>query len=85
VTEQFLCNYGLNPKYVDQISKDSLRITGTDRDGEARIVELSGHQFFIATLFLPQLSSTPEAPHPILLAYLKATRIYKEVQDKKWT
>jgi CTP synthase (UTP-ammonia lyase) len=77
VTEQFTCNYGLNPEYHDEISSGGLRIAGIDVDGEARIVELAEHRFFIATLFLPQLSSTPEVPHPILLAYLKAAVAFR--------
>jgi CTP synthase (UTP-ammonia lyase) len=77
VTEQFRCNYGLNPKYADKLSQGGLQIIGTDRNGEARIVELPGHRFFMATLFLPQLSSTPEAPHPVILAYLKAAGAFK--------
>ncbi|MCK7513630.1 MAG: hypothetical protein MZV70_62820 [Desulfobacterales bacterium] len=37
---------------------------GVDREGEARVVELTSHRFFLATLFLPQLASSLEAPHP---------------------
>jgi CTP synthase (UTP-ammonia lyase) len=74
VTEQFRCNYGLNPKYRDEISQSGLRVAGIDLEGEVRIVELSEHRFFVATLFLPQLSSTPETPHPLIMAYLKAAQ-----------
>ena len=74
VTEQFRCNYGLNPKYRDEISQSALRVAGIDVEGEVRIVELSQHRFFVATLFLPQLSSTPETPHPLIMAYLKAAQ-----------
>ena len=72
--EQFACNYGLNPAYREQISRGELKIAGTGPEGEVRVVELSEHRFFIATLFLPQLSSTAESPHPLLLAYLKAAQ-----------
>lgn len=72
VTEQFRCNYGLNQNYLSYFSNGALKVTGTDRAGEARIVELSGHPFFVATLFLPQLLSQPGAPHPLVLAYLAA-------------
>ncbi|MGE5206215.1 MAG: hypothetical protein ACM3PW_11395 [Chlamydiota bacterium] len=40
--------------------------------GEARAVELVGHPFFVATLFQPQLSSSPEKPHPLLTAFIQA-------------
>jgi CTP synthase (UTP-ammonia lyase) len=72
VVEEFLCNYGLNPKYRDKISQGGLSVAGIDFEGGVRIVELAAHRFFIATLFLPQLSSSIETPHPLIIAYLKA-------------
>jgi CTP synthase (UTP-ammonia lyase) len=77
VTEQFRCNYGLNPNYQAEISRSGLQIAGIDLAGEVRIVELPRHRFFMATLFLPQLSSTPERPHPLILAYLKAAVAFR--------
>ena len=70
--EQFSCNYGLNSAYRDRISAGELKVAGVDFNGEARMVEISDHRFFIATLFLPQLSSSPDRPHPLIIAYLKA-------------
>jgi CTP synthase (UTP-ammonia lyase) len=70
IEEQFRCNYGLNPLYADQFSRHDLCITGVGPEGEARIVELEHHPFFVATLFLPQLSSTAEMPHPLIFRYL---------------
>lgn len=75
--EQFACNYGLNPAYREQIRRGELKISGIGPAGEVRVVELSGHRFFIATLFLPQLSSTAESPHPLLLAYLKEAQAFQ--------
>lgn len=69
--EQFKCNYGLNEKYRTQLAKDNLKIAGTDPDQNVRIIELADHPFFIATLFLPQLTSTPRQPHPLIKAYLE--------------
>ena len=71
-SEQFRCNYGLNPAYQEQIGSGELKVVGVDLDGQARIVELPAHRFFIATLFLPQLSSSPGSPHPLIVAYLRA-------------
>jgi CTP synthase (UTP-ammonia lyase) len=73
-TEQFHCNYGLNPEFRDRIGRGQLKIAGVDLDGEVRIVELSDHPFYVATLFLPQVSSRPENPHPLIVAYLKAAQ-----------
>ena len=51
-----------------------LRVSGTDANGEIRIVELAGHLFFLATLFLPRTRSTPAAPHPLIAGYAAAIR-----------
>ena len=72
VTEQFHCNYGLNPQFREKVGKGQLKITGVDLDGEVRIVELRDHPFCVATLFLPQVSSKPDRPHPLIVAYLRA-------------
>ena len=76
-TEHFRCNYGLNQTFLSSFSHGPLNITGTDKVGEARIVELSGHPFFVATLFLPQLQTHPKAPHPLVLAYLTAASAWR--------
>lgn len=82
VAEQFRCNYGLNPAYRDQIGNGELQVVGVDPDGEARVVELSHHRFFIATLFLPQFSSSPDMPHPLIVAYLKAALAFQAFQRR---
>ena len=74
VMEQFACNYGLNPAYREHISAGGLQVTGLDPTGEVRIVELREHRFFMATLFLPQVSSGPDRPHPLIMAYLQAAQ-----------
>lgn len=72
VAEQYYCNFGLNPEYRSLFDGNELCIVGSDQDGEPRIVELSTHRFFIATLFVPQVTSLPEHPHPLIAAYLRA-------------
>jgi CTP synthase (UTP-ammonia lyase) len=71
--EQFRCNYGLNPAFRTAVLSGALRISGIDSDGDVRIVELNNHRFFIATLFLPQLSSNFARPHPVIAAFLRAS------------
>ncbi len=71
-SEQYYCNFGLNPEYQQLLDQGGLRIVGTDASGEARILELPDHPFFVATLFVPPLSSTETQPHPLLLAFVKA-------------
>ena len=75
VIEKFTCNYGLNEAYGPDISTGNLSITGFDEDGNARIIELPGHPFYLATLFLPQLSSQEGRPHPLIPAFLQAALV----------
>ena len=77
VVEQFRCSYGINPEYRDTIEDGTLKVAGLGPDGEVRVIELTGHRFFIATLFLLQLSSSAEAPHPLIGAYLKAAMDFR--------
>jgi CTP synthase (UTP-ammonia lyase) len=38
-------------------------------------VELPGRRFFIATLYQPQLSSTEDRPHPVIVEFLAAAAV----------
>jgi CTP synthase (UTP-ammonia lyase) len=72
-TERYYCNFGLNPDRVDELVAAGLVVSGTDQQGEVRIVELADHPFFVATLFVPQTSSTLVRPHPLVTAFVAAT------------
>jgi CTP synthase (UTP-ammonia lyase) len=72
VLEKFSCNYGLNPLFQDKFFLRRLRSTGEDLGGETRIVELSDHPFYVATLFVPQIISVPDRSHPLIVSYLRA-------------
>lgn len=80
-SEQFRCNFGLNPLYRAMLLSGRLQCTGVDREGEVRVVELTNHRFFIATLYLPQLASRPEAPHPLIRAYLSAAVAFHDERN----
>jgi CTP synthase (UTP-ammonia lyase) len=77
VLEQFYCNYGLNPRFRKEIGKGKLSVTGVDPEGEVRIVESPDHPFYVAVLFLPQVYSKPERPHPLINAFLGAAIAFK--------
>jgi CTP synthase (UTP-ammonia lyase) len=72
VQEQYRCNFGVNPDYVDVLRSSVLRIVGSDDEGVVRVVELAEHPFFVGTLFVPQLTSTPSAPHPLVSGFIRA-------------
>lgn len=70
-TEEYYCNFGVNPDKVSLLASGALRITGSDAEGEMRVIELPGHPFFLGTLFVPQTRSTRNSPHPLVSAFLK--------------
>lgn len=70
-TENYYCNFGLNPDYQEMIHRNGFRVVATDAPGAVRVMELTGHPFFIGTLFVPQMRSTPEEPHPLVTGFMK--------------
>jgi CTP synthase (UTP-ammonia lyase) len=80
VVEQFSCDYGLNPRYRQELELGGLRVAGIGQDGAVRIVELPWCRFFVATLFVPQLSSSSGQPHPLIIAYLRAALAFQAVR-----
>jgi CTP synthase (UTP-ammonia lyase) len=74
VTEPYYCTYGLNGDYRTALERAGVIVSGTGTDGEARIIELPSHPFFLATLFLPQARSSPGQPHPVIAGLAAAAR-----------
>lgn len=70
--EQYYCNFGINPDKTELLRSGDLQITGSDAKGEVRVAELPTHPFFIGTLFVPQLRSSPKHPHPLVTAFIGA-------------
>jgi CTP synthase (UTP-ammonia lyase) len=69
---EYFCNFETNPEYVQRWEAAGLRIAARGPGDEMRAFDLPGKRFFLATLFQPQLSSTVEQPHPLVLGYLRA-------------
>lgn len=74
VEEEYFCNYEVNGRYLAGLESAGLKAAAEGERGEVRAVELAEKSFFIATLFLPQLSSREGGPHPVIVAYLDAAR-----------
>jgi len=72
VVEEYRCSYGLAAGYEGLLEGAGLSVSGRDLAGAARVVELAEHPFYLATLFVPQLSSAPRAPHALIRAFLAA-------------
>jgi CTP synthase (UTP-ammonia lyase) len=75
IEERFFCNYEVNDAFRPRLEAAGMKISAIGHQGETRAVELTGHPFFIATLFQPQLTSKHSGePHPLVRAFLQAAR-----------
>ena len=70
--ERTTCNYGLSPGWQHLAEQHGMRVAATDDTGEVRAIERADHRFFVGTLYQPQLSSVPSAPHPVFMGFLEA-------------
>lgn len=70
--EQTTCNYGLEPALMHIADEHGLRVAAVDGTGEVRAVERVDHPFFVGTLYQPQLTTAPGAPHPIWRTFVAA-------------
>jgi CTP synthase (UTP-ammonia lyase) len=69
---EYFCSFEVNKDYLDDWQSAGLRVAALGSDGEMRALELPDKRHFIATLFQPQLSSSFDRPHPIIVGYLRA-------------
>lgn len=71
IVEAYHCSYGLNPHYQSLLEQGGVRVTGVDVSGEARVIEIAQHPFFVGTLFQPERSAFTGVAHPLIMAYLQ--------------
>jgi CTP synthase (UTP-ammonia lyase) len=69
---EYFCSLEASARFVARWQAAGLRPCAAGGDGELRAFELPRSRFFVATLFQPQLSSSYEQPHPIVVGYLRA-------------
>lgn len=74
VYERHRHRYEFNNDYREQFEKAGFVISGTSPDGKlVEAIELAEHPFFIGTQFHPEYIARPHSPHPIFLAFVKAS------------
>jgi CTP synthase (UTP-ammonia lyase) len=73
-TEGYRCSFGLDPRFAAELLAGGLHATAWDDAGEVRGLELSGHPFFVATLFQPERAALEGRVPPIVASFLAAAR-----------
>jgi CTP synthase (UTP-ammonia lyase) len=84
--ERYYCSFGLDESYLPRLESAGMIVGGRDAtDGSVRILRLAGHPFYYLTLFVPQTSSRPAAPHPLVLAFAQAVVTRSKDQRSTFT
>jgi CTP synthase (UTP-ammonia lyase) len=69
---EYMCSLEANAAFVTRWEAAGLRVSARGIHGEMRAFELPSRRFFLATLFRPQLLSSFQEPHPIVLGFMSA-------------
>lgn len=73
IRERHRHRYELNQKYLKKFEENGMKYTAfSDNGRRAEILELEGHQFYMATQYHPEYISRPERPEPIYVAFVEA-------------
>ena len=74
INERHRHRYEFNSEYKTAFELAGMRFTGINPKSElVEIIELNDHPFFLGVQFHPELKSTVEKPHPLFVAFVKAT------------
>ena len=72
VVERHRHRYEVNQKFLPEIEKGGLKVSGLSPDGTlVEFVEAPGKKFFQATQAHPEFKSRPLHPHPLFLEFIK--------------
>jgi CTP synthase len=72
VVERHRHRYEVNQKFLLEIERGGLRVSGTSPDGKlVEFVEAPHLKFFQATQAHPEFKSRPLNPHPLFLEFIK--------------
>lgn len=73
IVERHRHRYEVNQKFLKDIEKGGLTISGLSPDGKlVEYVEAAGNPFFVATQAHPEFKSRPYRPHPLFVGLIKA-------------
>ncbi|KGE05033.1 CTP synthase [Pseudohaliea rubra] len=73
IHERHRHRYEVNNNYVQRLQDAGMRVAGWSADNNlVEMVELPGHQWFIACQFHPEFTSRPRGGHPLFTSYIEA-------------
>lgn len=74
IYERHRHRYEFNNAFREQFEAAGFIVSGTSPDGKlVEAIELADHPFFVGTQFHPEYIARPMTPHPIFMAFIKAS------------
>jgi CTP synthase len=74
VKERHRHRYEFNNEYMAEFEKHGMIATGKNPEtGLVEVVEIPEHPWFVGAQFHPEYKSTVENPHPLFIAFVKAS------------
>jgi CTP synthase len=75
IIERHRHRYEVNQKFLPQIEKGGIVVSGTSPDGQlVEFIEAPDNRFFIATQAHPEFRSRPTRPHPLFAAFITSLK-----------
>ena len=79
ISERHRHRYEVNNRYKNRLEKAGMVISGVnDSLGVVETIEISGHPWFVAGQFHPELKSRVNKAHPLFREFIKASKKYNK-------
>jgi len=79
ISERHRHRYEFNNEYRSILEASGLQITGTHADRKlVEIIEIKDHPWYLGCQFHPEFTSKPMKPHPLFVAFIKASLEQKQ-------
>jgi len=82
VAEYSSSRYSILPQYSELLTK-RFEIGARNQYFDPEILKLKDHNFFLFTMFCPQIISSGDLPHPIFTYFLKSVRRIMDIKESR--
>jgi CTP synthase len=84
ISERHRHRFEFNNQYLEAFEKAGMIPSGINPENNlVEFMELKNHPFFVGCQFHPELKSTVENPHPIFVAFVKASIESQQAKDRE--
>ncbi len=72
--------FSVLPQYSDMLAEE-FEICARNQYFDPEILKAKSHPFFLFTMFCPQIISTQDIPHPLMIYFVKTVKRLVEIRD----